>query len=94
MKGSMYKSTKHSIKEDRRLRDRPAKFITPGQAGGDGNTNQTEVNNQMRMHMSRKELSFKLTHKLTQCLCPATEIAMSGSVIDTRTGLEAPQVMK
>jgi len=36
MKGSMYKSTKHSIKEDKRLRDRPAKFITPGQAGGDG----------------------------------------------------------
>jgi hypothetical protein len=37
MKGSMYKSTKHSIKEDRRLRDRPAKFITPGQASVSGN---------------------------------------------------------
>jgi hypothetical protein len=47
MKGSIYKSTKHSIKEDKRLRDRPvlvpAKFITPGQAGGDGNTNLTEL---------------------------------------------------
>ena len=40
---SRYKSTKHSIKEDRRLRDRPAKFITPGQAGGDGNTNLTDL---------------------------------------------------
>jgi hypothetical protein len=39
MKGSMYKSTKHSIKEDRRLRDRPANFISPVQAIGDGTTN-------------------------------------------------------
>jgi len=34
----MYKSTKHSIKEDRRLRGRPAKLISPGQARGDGRT--------------------------------------------------------
>jgi len=31
------------IKEDRRLRDRPAKFISPGQARGDGKTKQTEL---------------------------------------------------
>ena len=43
MKGSMFESNKHSNKEDRRLRDRTAKFITPGQAEGDGNTNLTEL---------------------------------------------------
>ena len=37
------KSTKHSIKEDRRLRSRPAKFISPGQARGDGKTKLTKA---------------------------------------------------
>ena len=43
MKESMYKSTKHSIKEDKRLRDRPAKFISPVQAWGDSTTKLTEL---------------------------------------------------
>ena len=43
MKGSMYKSTKHSIKENRRLRDRQAKFISPVQARGDGKTKVSEL---------------------------------------------------
>ena len=43
MKGSMYKSTKHSIKEDGRLRDRLAKSISPGQARGNGITKLTKL---------------------------------------------------
>jgi len=43
MKGSMYQSTKHSIKEDRRLRDSPAKFISPRQARGGGKIKLTEL---------------------------------------------------
>ena len=39
----MYKSTKHSIKEDKRLRDRTAKFESPGQARGDSKTKLTQL---------------------------------------------------
>ena len=41
--GSLLKEIRHRIKEDRRLRDRPAKFISPVQAREDGKTKPTEL---------------------------------------------------